>query len=303
MWINALQLSGSITALATPFLPSAAVDVEGLQRQIERQIEAGTQALVIAGSTGEAAMLDDREYENLLRSAVSVVAGRVPVLAGCGLSGTERTVAQTQRARDCGVQAALVVAPPYVRPTQAGLLAHYQQVAERGGLPVVLYNVPARSAVDLEPETVALLATVPGIIGLKEALPDPARMSALLRLRPAGFAILSGDDPTALRAMQAGADGVISVAANVVPRVFRRLCDLARSGESGPAAALEQRLRPLIDFLGLAPNPIPLKAILAQLSLCADVVRLPLLPLPAELRGSLLELAAVASALERNPLA
>lgn len=297
-----MQLSGSITALATPFVADGTIDVDALQRQIERQLAGGTQALVIAGSTGEAAMLDDQEYECLLRCAVEAVAGRVPLLAGCGLSGTERTLAQTRRAKDCGVQAALIVAPPYVRPTQAGLLAHFERVAQHGGLPVVLYNVPSRSAVDLEPETAIQLATVPGIVGLKEAHPDPSRMASLLRHRPAGFSILSGDDPTALRAMRAGADGVISVAANVVPRAFRQLCDLARSDQQALAAALDDRLRPLYDFLGIAPNPIPLKAILAQLSLCADVVRLPLLPLPAELRGTLHELAAVASALERNPL-
>lgn len=303
MWINALQLSGSITALATPFAADGALDVGSLRRLIERQIAGGTQAIVIAGSTGEAAMLDDFEYERLLRSAVESVAGRVPVLAGCGLSGTERTLVQTRRAHDCGVQAALVVTPPYVRPTQDGLFAHYERVAAHGGLPVVLYNVPSRAAVDLLPETVARLASIPGIVGLKEALPDAARMEALLRMRPAGFSILSGDDPTALRAMATGADGVISVAANVVPRAFRQLCDLARPGAPAGARALDDRLRPLYDFLGLAPNPMPLKAILSQLSLCADVVRLPLLPLPAELRGSLRDLAAVANALEHDPLA
>jgi 4-hydroxy-tetrahydrodipicolinate synthase len=297
-----LQLSGSITALATPFAASGEIDFPALDQLIQRQIEAGTSALVIAGSTGEASMLDDAEFVGLLRRAVATTAGRVPLLAGCGLSGTARTIAQVQRAAACGVSAALVVTPPYVRPTQAGLLAHYAAVVEQGGLPVVLYNVPSRAAADLLPETVAQLAQLPGIIGIKEALPDAQRMRALLPLRRDGFSVLSGDDPTALAALVAGADGVISVASNVAPRTFARLCGVAAEGP-GAAAGIDYQLHALYRFLGCAPNPIPLKAILAQLSLCADVVRLPLLPLPPELRGGLPELAAAVSALERSPLA
>lgn len=295
-----MQIRGSITALATPFAEDGALDLAALARLVERQVAAGTQALVIAGSTGEAAMLEDAEYGTLLRAAVETAAGRVPVLAGCGLSGTARTIAQTRRARACGVDAALVVTPPYVRPTQAGLVAHYRAVAAEGGLPVVLYNVPGRSGVDLQPETVATLRDVPGVIGVKEAVGDPHRVAALVALRRPGFTVLSGDDPTARAALLAGFDGVISVASNVAPAAFRRLCDAVAVDAAG-SVALDRELRPLYDFLGCAPNPIPLKAILAQLSLCADVVRLPLLPLPPELRAGLHGLAAAVEALERGP--
>jgi len=293
-----VQLHGSITALVTPFDDNGGLDFAALRGLIEQQVRGGTLGLVIAGSTGEAAMLDEDEFVSLLRAAVTAVAGRVPVLAGCGLSGTDRTLAQVQRARDCGVDAALVVTPPYVRPTQSGLLAHYRKLSEHGGLPLVLYNVPARTGGDLLPATVAELACDPRIVGIKEALPDVARMDELLKLRSDGFAVLSGDDPTALRALRAGADGVISVASNALPRAMARLCALA--DDAGQSTALDARLRPLFDFLGSAPNPIPLKAILSQLSLCADVLRLPLLPLPPALRGDLTRLAAAVHALESN---
>jgi len=298
-----VQLRGSITALATPFAADGQLDLGALARLIDRQIAAGTAALVIAGSTGEAAMLEDEEFECLLRAAVKQTAGRIPLLAGCGLSGTARTVAQVRRAKACGIDIALVVTPPYVRPTQAGLIAHFSSVAEQGGLPVVLYNVPSRAAGDLLPATVQTLAALPTIIGIKEALPDADRMRELLDLRRPGFAVLSGDDPTALRAMLDGADGVISVASNVVPATFARLCELAKSGQASAAADLDRKLQPLYTSLAVAPNPIPLKAILAQLSLCADVVRLPLLPLPPELRDGLSEMTAAVSALEDGRLA
>src|SRR5690606_25355077 len=167
-------------------------DHDAWRRLLEWQLAAGVQGVVVAGSTGEAAMLDDGEYDLLLRTAVEIVAGRVPVLAGTGLSGTARTIAQTRRAAACGADAALVVAPPYVRPGQAGLLAHYRAVATQGGLPVVLYNVPVRTGCDLLPETVAELATHEHIVGIKEAVSDPARMAALLALRGPRFSVLCG---------------------------------------------------------------------------------------------------------------
>ena len=273
-----MRISGSITALATPFNVAGELDIDAWQRLLAAQLEAGTQAVVVAGSTGEAAALYDIEYDTLLRTAVEQVAGRVPVLAGTGLSNTAKTIEQTRRAAALGADAALVVTPPYVRPTQAGLVAHYRAVADDGELPVMLYNVPGRTGIDLLPETVADLAGHARIIGVKEAVADAARMDALLRLRAAGFAVLSGDDPTASRAMLAGADGVISVASNVVPASFRRLCDLARNGRADAAQALDERLRPICDFLGVESNPIPVKALLALQGL-GHGLRLPLTPL------------------------
>ena len=274
-----MALSGSICALATPFRAvDDALDLDACGRLLPYRLAGGTHALAIAGSTGEAAALDEAEYMALLEFAVARVGGRVPLLAGTGQSGTRRTIAQTRRARDAGVGYALVVAPPYVRPTQEGMYRHYCEVAEHGGLPVVLYNVPTRTACDLLPETVARLARHGNIVGIKEAVADAERMRALLALKTAEFRIYSGDDPTALRALRAGADGVISVAANVAPRLFARLCAAPASVD---AEAIDQRLRALYDLLGAEPNPIPLKWCLAQLGFGEAHLRLPLLPLSA----------------------
>ena len=275
-----MHLHGSITALATPFTPSGAPDLDAWSRLLDGQLAGGTRGIVVAGSTGEAAMLDDDEYRRLLEIAVERMHGRMPVLAGTGHSGTAKTIRQTRLARDGGADAALVVTPPYVRPTQDGLVTHYTAVAEQGGLPVVLYNVPGRTGVDLLPETVARLAPHPGIVGLKEARGDDARWAALAPLAAPGFALLSGDDPTFVRAMLGGAAGVVSVASNVVPATFRRLCGLAAAGDADGARALDARLAPLHDFLGVEPNPIPVKALLARLGI-GDGLRLPLLPLSA----------------------
>jgi 4-hydroxy-tetrahydrodipicolinate synthase len=211
----------------------------------------------------------------LLRSAVEFIAGRIPVLAGTGLSNTAKTIEQTRRAAALGADAALVVTPPYVRPTQEGLVAHYRAVADDGAVPVVLYNVPGRTGCDMLPQTVAALASHGRIVGIKEARNDVERMAALLPLRNERFSVLSGDDPTAARAMLAGADGLVSVASNVLPRAFRRLCDLARASKRADAAALDARLQPSCDFMGIESNPIPLKAVLSRMGIGRGL-RLPL---------------------------
>ncbi|WP_226470451.1 4-hydroxy-tetrahydrodipicolinate synthase [Luteimonas panaciterrae] len=276
-----MRLSGSITALATPFTAAGELDLDAWRRLLQAQLSAGTQGVVVAGSTGEAAALLDAEYDTLLRTAVQVLGGRIPVLAGTGLSNTAKTIEQTRRAAALGADAALVVTPPYVRPTQAGLVAHYRAIADDNALPIVLYNVPGRTGCDLLPETVAELAGHARIVGIKEARNEPERMQALLPLRSNAFAVLSGDDPTAARAILAGADGIISVASNVVPATFRRLSDLARGGDADAAQALDTQLHALYDFLGIEPNPIPVKAILARLGIGTGL-RLPLTTLSAE---------------------
>ena len=293
-----MRLSGSITALATPFDASGELDLDAWQRLLRQQLDAGTQGIVVAGSTGEAAALLDPEYDLLLRTAVETVGGRIPVLAGTGLSNTLKTIELTRRAAALGADAALVVTPPYVRPTQAGLVAHYRALANDAALPVVLYNVPGRTGCDLLPETVAELAGHPRIVGIKEAKSEPERMTALLALRDADFAVLSGDDPTACRAMLQGADGVISVASNVVPGMFRRLCDLARARDTG-AAVLDAQLHELYDFLGVEPNPIPVKALLARLGI-GQGLRLPLTDLSAAHAEAATRLAGLVQQLEIN---
>ena len=279
-----MHLSGSITALATPFSVAGEIDFTAWRRLLDEQLAGGTRAVVVAGSTGEAATLGDQEYGRLIEAAVTHIAGRIPVLAGSGLSGTAKTIAQTRLARDSGADLALVVTPPYVRPTQAGLLAHYREVAELGGLPVVLYNVPGRTGCDLLPETVAQLAVHPNIVGLKEARGDEARWNALYPLGSDQFSLLSGDDPTCVRAIRGGAVGVISVASNLVPRAFASLCRSLESGRPDQAETLDRRLRELYDFLGVESNPIPLKAILQRMGIGAGL-RLPLLPLSAAHAG------------------
>jgi 4-hydroxy-tetrahydrodipicolinate synthase len=250
-----VRISGSVTALATPFTASGELDLSAWRRLLQWQLDSGTQAIVVAGSTGEAAALYDVEYDALLRSAVEQVTGRIPVIAGTGLSNTAKTIEQTRRAAALGADAALVVTPPYVRPTQAGLDAHYRMVADEGDLPIVLYNVPGRTGCDLLPETVAKLVAHDRIVGIKEARTEVDRMTALLELRDPGFVVLSGDDPTAARAMLSGADGVVSVASNVLPRSMRWLCELAIDGRSADAAAWDARLQD-----ASASNPIPFRS-------------------------------------------
>ncbi len=275
-----LLLSGSITALATPFDGAGEIDLDAWRRLLAQQLAGGTQAIVVAGSTGEAAALYDVEFDLLLRSAVEFIAGRMPVLAGTGLSSTAKTIEQTRRAAALGADAALVVTPPYVRPTQPGLIAHYRAIADDGALPIVLYNVPGRTGCDLLPETAAVLAPHPRIIGIKEAVSHAERIAALVALKGDGFSVLTGDDPTACTSMLAGCDGVVSVASNVLPASFRRLCDLARGGRQGPAEDWNARLVAACDFLGIESNPIPVKALLARLGI-GHGLRLPLLPLSA----------------------
>lgn len=279
-----MKLSGSICALVTPFSAEGGLDEAALHALIDEQLAAGAGGLVVAGSTGEAAMLDRREFARVLELAVARVAGRVPVLAGTGLAGTAATVAQTRLARDHGIDAALVVTPFYVRPTQEGLYMHYCEVADHGDLPVVLYNVPGRTGCDLLPETVARLAGHGRIIGIKEAVAGEDRLRALLALQDEGFTVLSGDDPTACAAQLAGARGVISVAANVVPGAFVELCDHAGAGRAGQAQAIDARLRPLYEILGVESNPIPAKWLLHRRGLCGPDPRLPLTTLSPALR-------------------
>ncbi|MET0807594.1 MAG: 4-hydroxy-tetrahydrodipicolinate synthase [Pseudoxanthomonas sp.] len=294
-----MSLSGCITALATPFTPMGELDMEAWRRLLAQQLAGGIQGVVVAGSTGEAAALSDEEYDLLLKTAVTQVAGRIPVLAGTGQMNTAKTIAQTRRAAAAGADFALVVTPPYVRPTQAGLVAHYRAVAEQGGLPVVLYNVPGRTGCDLLPDTVAELVSHPAIVGIKEARPEPERMAALLALRSEAFSIFSGDDATASRALLAGADGLISVGSNALPNSFRKLCDLSRNHDQAAAAHLDAQMQAFHSFFGIESNPIPVKALLQRLGYGAGL-RLPLTPLSDAHADEADRLHAAATALEQQ---
>jgi 4-hydroxy-tetrahydrodipicolinate synthase len=274
-----VDIRGSICALATPFAADGSLDLPAFGRLLDHQLAGGTQALVVAGSTGEAHMLEHDEFDQLLAYAVEHVAGRVPVIAGTGDAATARTVASTRRAAALGADAALVVAPYYVRPTQEGLRRHFLEVAEHGGLPVLLYNVPSRTGCDLLPETVAALREHAAIVGLKEAVATDERIRAVAELVRPDFVYLSGDDGTAGKAMLAGAAGTVSVVANLVPRAFRALCDAAAAGDQVATERAHERLEPLLQALNCAPNPIAVKAMLPALGLGSARPRLPLVEL------------------------
>lgn len=274
-----LKISGSICALVTPFTPDGALDLDAFTRLIDHQLEGGTQALVVAGSTGESHFLEHDEFERLLAHAVEHVDGRVPVIAGTGEAGTAKTVTATRRAAALGAAAALVVTPYYVRPTQEGLYRHFLSVADHGGVPVILYNVPGRTGCDLDPATTARLRGHERVIGVKEAVGTPARIAAVAELAGADFVYLSGDDGSAHTAMLAGAAGTISVVANAAPAAFRRLCDAACGGDRDATAAAAERLRPLLEALECAPNPIAIKAALAGIGVVGATLRLPLVEL------------------------
>jgi 4-hydroxy-tetrahydrodipicolinate synthase len=273
------MFGGSNVALVTPMRGDGSLDLEALARLVEFHVESGTDAVVISGTTGESPCLSTAELDTLIRAALEAAAGRLQVIGGSGSNSTARAVELTRAVRDAGAVAALVVTPYYNKPTQQGLYLHYQAVAREGGLPVILYNVPGRTACDLLPETVARLAEQPGIVAIKEALPGTDRVRRYRELLGDRLGLLSGDDATAMDFLLAGGDGVISVTANVAPRLMHGLCEAARHGESRKAAALNDRLAALHAALFVEPNPIPVKWALTQMGLIQAGIRLPLTPL------------------------
>jgi len=278
---------GSIVALVTPMDDTGALDDSALAALVEWHLEQGTNAIVISGTTGESPTLSEAELRRLLDVAVRSAAGRLPIIAGTGTACTAKSIKLTREAADAGAAAALVVTPYYNRPMQSGLEAHYLALAEAVELPLVMYNVPKRTGVDMLPATVARLARHERIVGLKEAVADPARVQELLEACPAGFTVLSGDDGSCLAAMQAGAQGVISVAANVAPRHMSRLCAAALAGDWDHARKVDGDLAELFRQLAVESNPIPVKWGVWRMGLIGPGIRLPLLPLDARLRPAL----------------
>ena len=269
------MFGGSIVALVTPMHEDGSLDLEALGRLVEFHVAAGTDGLVISGTTGESPCLTTAELDRLVRAAVEAAAGRITIIGGSGSNSTARAVELTGVVRDAGAAAALVVTPYYNKPTQQGLFLHYQAVA-RVGVPVILYNVPGRTACDMLPETVARLAEVPGIAGIKEAVPDVGRVGRFRALMGDRLSLLSGDDATAMDFLLAGGDGFISVTANVAPRLMHGMCEAARHGEPRKAAALNERLEALHKALFVEPNPIPVKWAVMQMGLIQSGIRLPL---------------------------
>ncbi|MCC7199614.1 MAG: 4-hydroxy-tetrahydrodipicolinate synthase [Gammaproteobacteria bacterium] len=272
------MLGGSIVAIVTPMTEGGEVDFAAFERLLDWHLDAGTDGVVVVGTTGESPTVTEAETARLLRAAVERIGGRIPVIAGTGSNSTAIAVARTRAACAAGVDAVLVVTPYYNKPTQEGLYRHYVAVADASSVPVILYNVPSRTACDLLPETVARLAAHPRIAGIKEATADLTRVKPLLAIRP-GFVVLSGDDATAREFIQLGGHGVISVTANVAPRLMHEMCAAAAAGEAALARELDGRLAGLHRELFVEANPIPAKWALARLGLIPPGLRLPLTPL------------------------
>ncbi len=277
------MLTGSLVAIATPMRAGGALDHGALSRLIEFHIENGTAGIVIVGTTGESPTVDFEEHRKLIATAVEHARGRIAIVAGTGANSTAEAIELTAYAKSVGVAAALSVVPYYNKPTQEGLYRHFRAIAEKVDLPLIMYNVPGRTVADLGNETALRLAEVPGIVGLKDATGDLGRGSELLRgLQLAGrtgFAVYSGDDLTGLPLMLVGGHGVISVTANVAPRLMSEMCAAALAGDVRRARACNDRLLPLHRKLFVEANPIPVKWALAEMGLIENELRLPLTPL------------------------
>lgn len=281
-------LSGSLVALITPMHPDGAIDWPALERLIEWHAAEGTHGIVPVGTTGESATLAVDEHLEVIEKTVASVAGRMPVIAGTGANSTAEAIHLTRQAEGAGADACLSVVPYYNKPTQEGLYRHFTAIAEATALPVVLYNVPPRTACDMLPETVARLAVHERIVGIKEACGDPQRVAALTALVPDDFVILSGEDAQTLQMMELGARGTISVTANVLPRLMAQFCNAFAGGDEAGARDLDARLQPIHEILFVEPNPQPVKWALHAMGKVESGIRLPLIELSENARGELI---------------
>jgi 4-hydroxy-tetrahydrodipicolinate synthase len=267
---------GSLVALVTPFDESNRVDYASLKGLINFHVGAGTDGLVIAGTTGEAATLTRSEHIDLIARAVEIADGRVPVIAGTGSNSTQQTIDLSQAVADTGIDAYLLVVPYYNKPVQEGMFRHFTAIAEAVDKPIMLYNVPGRTGSDMQAETVARLARHERIFGIKEATGDIGRLKAIQVLVDDDFMFYSGDDFTAREFLEAGGHGIVTVSGNVVPAAISRLCQLVASGQSAKAKELDDTLQPLNDALFAESNPIPVKWALCEMGLIPQYLRLPL---------------------------
>jgi len=280
---------GSMVALVTPMEEGGAIDYPALDDLIEFHIEHGTNAIVAVGTTGESATLDFDEHCQVIKAVVDRVAGRIPVIAGTGANSTTEAIELTRCAQENGADAALLVTPYYNKPTQEGLNRHHKLIAETVPLPQILYNVPGRTACDMLPETVARLADIPNIVGLKEATGDIDRAREILARCGDRIDLYSGDDGTALAFLLAGGKGVISVTTNVAPAKMARMCAAAVAGDESTARELDDQLAALHRCLFLESNPIPAKWAVQQMGLIKGGIRLPLTPFSEPYHAELLE--------------
>ena len=273
---------GSMVALVTPMFADGSVDFDSLSKLVEMHIESGTAAIVSMGTTGESATLDMDEHCEVMRRTVEIAAGRIQVIGGTGSNSTTEAIQLTECALQGGVDACLLVAPYYNKPTQEGLYLHHKAIAEAVDIPQILYNVPGRTVCDVLPETVARLAEIPNIVGIKEATGSLERLGEILSCVPGDFDLFSGDDATGVEFMLQGGHGVISVTNNVAPRAMAAVCEAALAGDRDKALELNRPLEGLHTNLFLEANPIPVKWALHEMGLIPEGIRLPLTPLSKE---------------------
>lgn len=273
-------ITGSIVALATPMHEDGSVDYPTLRKLVDWHIAEGTDCIGVVGTTGESPTVNVQEHCEIIRVAVEQANKRVPIMAGCGANSTFEAIELAKFAKQVGADCQLQVVPYYNKPTQQGQYLHFKAIAEAtGDLPIVLYNVPGRSVADMQHATVLRLAQIPGIVGIKEATGNIERAQWLIKEVPEGFAVYSGDDPTAVALMLCGGQGNISVTANVAPRMMHELCAAALAGDVKGAMALQFFLMPLHRSLFVEANPIPVKWAMSRMNLCGPTLRLPMTPL------------------------
>ena len=273
------MITGSLVAIVTPMLEDGRLDLGRFKNLIDWHIAEGTDGIVVVGTTGESPTVDFDEHKELIKVAVEHAKGRIPVIAGTGANSTAEAIELTQSAKKTGATACLSVVPYYNKPTQEGLYQHFRKVAESVDLPMILYNVPVRTVTDMQNDTVLRLAQVPGIIGIKDATANMERGTDLIKRAPRNFAIYSGEDAGALALILLGGHGVISVTANVAPRMMHEMCSAALVGDVKKARELNLRLIGLHQKLFVETNPSPVKWAMAQMGLIEPGLRLPLVPL------------------------
>ena len=290
--VSAPPIRGSLVAIVTPMQADGSLDLPALRQLIDWHVEAATSAIVIVGTTGESPTVDVDEHAMLIKTTVDHAAGRIKVIAGTGANSTQEAINLSRYAKSVGAEASLSVVPYYNKPTQEGLFQHFKAIAEAVDLPVILYNVPGRTVADLATDTTLRLAEIPGIVGIKDATGDIARGSLLIRklrnVQPS-FAVYSGNDDSALALMAMGSDGVISVTANVAPKLMADMCGAALAGDFGKARAINDELLPLHFDLFVEANPIPVKWVLARMGRCGATTRLPMTPLSAKFEPVLVQ--------------
>ncbi len=274
-------LQGSLVAIVTPMQEDGGLDLDAFRRLLDWHIQEGTDGIVVVGTTGESPTVDWDEHRLLIKTAVDHAGKRVPVIAGTGANSTSEAIELAAYAREAGADLSLSVVPYYNKPTQEGLYRHFKAIAEAVDLPMILYNVPGRTVADLQNETVLRLAQVPGIVGLKDATANLDRGSDLIRRKPRDFRVYSGDDATGLALLLLGGNGVISVTANVAPRLVHEMCAAVLAGETAKSREINNRLLPLHRHLFVEANPIPVKWAVQQMGLIKGGIRLPLTPLSA----------------------